>query len=184
MFLPIIMKKNIITILILLSQLYIFPQEIKERTEEIITSAFKEKISLEMQKYAIPADIKSNIEKEVRQRFFDKHVFVYKISNGSSLKGYAILDNVYGKSMPITFLVIFDTSGNIISSDIVKYREPYGGAVSGENWNRQFAGKNDLSGFTVGKDIDGISGATISVNSVTKGIEKLTRLIREIKNRI
>jgi len=36
------------------------------------------------------------------------------------------------------------------------------------------------SDFVVGKDVSGISGATISVNSVTKGIKKLTLLLNEI----
>jgi len=94
------------------------------------------------------------------------------------------LDNVIGKSMPITFFVLLDVEGNIISTNIIKYREPYGGSVSNENWNQQFTGKNSSSDFTVGKSVNGISGATISVNSVTKGIRKITLLYEEIKDDI
>ena len=39
---------------------------------------------------------------------------------------------------------------------------------------------NDSSSYKVGKDISGISGATLSVNSLTKGIHKLSILIHEI----
>jgi Na+-translocating ferredoxin:NAD+ oxidoreductase RnfG subunit len=37
------------------------------------------------------------------------------------------------------------------------------------------------SSDSVFNDIDGISGATISVNSVSKGIHKLTLLLKAIK---
>jgi Na+-translocating ferredoxin:NAD+ oxidoreductase RnfG subunit len=159
-------------------------QEIKERTEELIKKAFAEDVSFTMQKYQIPASLKSKIEKKVGQKFFADHLFIYKIHSAKKLKGIAVLDNVYGKSMPITFLVIFDPDGKIISSNIVKYREPYGGAVTNKGWNQKFEGKNASSGFVVGKDVDAISGATISVNSVAKGINKLALLIEEIKDKI
>ena len=66
-------------------------------------------------------------------------------------------------------------------SEIVKYREQYGGGVKSEDWNEQFEGKDDNSDFTVGKEISSISGATISVNSVTKGIKKLSLIFNELK---
>ena len=86
--------------------------------------------------------------------------------------------------MPITFLVIFDDSGKIILTDIVKYREPYGGAVQNENWTAQFKKKDSNSGYKVGTDIDGITGATISVKSVSKGIYKLSLLYNELKENL
>jgi Na+-translocating ferredoxin:NAD+ oxidoreductase RnfG subunit len=84
--------------------------------------------------------------------------------------------------MPITFRVIFDLDGKIIRSEIVKYREQYGGGVSSDQWNEQFKSKDANSSFNIGSDIAAISGATISVNSVTKGIHKLTLIFNSIKN--
>jgi Na+-translocating ferredoxin:NAD+ oxidoreductase RnfG subunit len=40
------------------------------------------------------------------------------------------------------------------------------------------------SEFKVGKTIDGISGATISTHSVTKGIHKLSLLFPYIENQL
>ena len=105
---------------------------------------------------------------------------MYQIRSDNKLVALGLLDNVKGKAMPITFMVLFDLNGNIISSGIIKYREQYGGAVSNKEWNIQFKHKNSESGFAVGKDVSSISGATISVNSVTKGIHKLTLLINHI----
>ena len=66
--------------------------------------------------------------------------------------------------------------------EIVKYREPYGGQISNKKWLDQFNGKDNSSSYKIGDEISTISGATISVNSITKGIRKLTILISLIGN--
>ena len=157
-----------------------FPQQINDEVKDILISTFGKNSTIKFAKYEIEKNAATKIEKQVKQKFFDSSVYYYQIINNYKINGYALLDNVYGKSLPITFLVLFDNAGNIISSQIVKYREQYGGSVKNPQWNEQFIGKNYSSSFEVGKEINSISGATISVNSVTKGIQKLTLLIKEI----
>jgi Na+-translocating ferredoxin:NAD+ oxidoreductase RnfG subunit len=161
-----------------------YPQEIKLETEASLKKILGEHISLNYEKFIIPTSIKKEVEASSKQKFYSDHIYLYKIHNDNQLKAVAFLDNVYGKSLPITFLVVIDLSGNIIGTDIIKYREPYGGAVQNENWEKQFSGKNSNSNLKVGEDIDAISGATISVNSVTKGIQKILLLYEKIKNLI
>lgn len=166
--------------LAILVSVFVFPQDIKETTEELIKEQFGSDAIYKFEKYKLTKSLKSSIEKKAKQRFFDDEIYLYRIYDKNDLKGYAVLDNVYGKSLPITFLVMFNVSGDVLSSHIVKYREPYGGAVKSERWNDQFVGLNAASEFKVGDNIDSISGATISVNSVTKGIMKTALLIEEI----
>ncbi len=161
-----------------------FAQEIKERTETIITKSFGKDVNFAFRKYTLPSNIKRKIEYKVKQKFYRDLLYIYKISVQDTVIAYGFLDNVIGKSMPITFFVLLDVEGNIISTNIIKYRESYGVAVSNKNWNEQFSGKNSNSDFTIGESVNGISGATISVNSVTKGIRKITLLYEEIKDDI
>ena len=156
--------------------------EIKDRSEEIINSTFSGPVYNDAQKYIIPDDLKSEAQKKCNQKFSKDYVYFWEIKEAGSLKAIAVLDNVYGKSMPITFMVIFDLDGKIIRSEIVKYREQYGGGVSSDQWNEQFKSKDANSSFNIGSDIAAISGATISVNSVTKGIRKLTLIFNSLKN--
>ena len=79
-----------------------------------------------------------------------------------------------------TFMVIFNKQGSIIQTDIVKYRETIGGEIQNKSWIDQFISLNNKSNFSPGGDIDGISGATISVNAVRKGVQKLTLLAEYI----
>jgi len=178
-----VLLKIIIVIVLLLSAFSenIFPQEIKEEVREIITNTFNKDVQYDYEKYIIPDSLKTKVENTTQQKFFSESVYILKIFDEEILSGVALLDNVYGKDMPITFLVIFEDSGKIILADIVKYREPYGAAVQNKNWTAQFKKKESNSGFSVGDDIDGITGATISVKSVTKGIYKLSLLYKEIK---
>jgi Na+-translocating ferredoxin:NAD+ oxidoreductase RnfG subunit len=159
----------------------IFPQEIKEEVNNIITNTFNKDVQFDYEKYIIPDSLKMKVENIAQQKFFSESIYILKIFYEDILSGVALLDNVYGKEMPITFIVIFDYPGEIILADIVKYREPYGGAVQNENWTAQFNKKDSNSGYNVGTDIDGITGATISVKSVTKGIYKLSLLYNELK---
>lgn len=177
-------KLNIAILLYFSLGILIYPQSIKKKTFDIIHSELGKDVEIISSKFKIPLNIKSRVEKEVRQRFYSDVVYIFKISKTDSVFSIGILDNVYGKSMPITFLVLFNTEGNILSTNVIKYREPYGGGVKIKSWNNQFKGKNSKSNYKIGEDIDSISGATISVRSLTKGIRKLTLLYREIKSKL
>lgn len=155
--------------------------EIKQRSQELITKQFGTETTMNFRKLDLTPDSKKRIEIMVGQRFFRNSIYTWKISINNTTVGYALLDNVIGKSLPITFLVIFNLEGIILSTHVVKYRESIGGEISNWRWNRQFPGRNYQSSFSVGNDIDGISGATISVNAMTRGIHKLTLLMEIIR---
>lgn len=155
-------------------------QDIQDKVRVSLLNCFGENSQIIFEKFTLTSQLRNSIEKKVGQKFFSNEIYLYKIYNEKKIIGYGLLDNVYGKSLPITFLVMYDSEGKILCSEIIKYREPYGGAVQSKEWNDQFKGKNVNSDFQPGKDISGISGATISVNSLTKGIKKLTLLLNEI----
>ena len=154
---------------------------IKDDAESIINGYFGEGSSLIFRKIELEKAIKFPIEKEVKQRFYSSFVYAWTVTQNDSIEGYALLDNVKGKSMPITFIVLYNTDGSVVHSAVVKYREPIGGEVGRQSWLDQFLGKNSSSVYD---EIDAISGATISVNSVTRGIHKLTLLLNVIKDEL
>lgn len=157
---------------------------IRQEAEQKISLVFNSADSqLVFSKFSINKAIKKKVENSTRQRFFKSFVYTWKIFENDSLAGIAILDNVYGKSMPITFLVMFDPDGKIISSEVIKYREQIGGNVSAKSWLNQFNGKDKAAGYAPGTDIDTITGATISVNAMAKGIKKLALLFPYIHNK-
>ena len=150
---------------------------ITDKALSTIKQTFPNKISIKHNLYQIDKKTLKEIQNTVRQKFFRKEVNCWHIMNDDSTHYYAILDNVKGKSLPITFLTIFDENKKVFDSSIIKYREAYGGEIASKSWLNQFLSYTDSSNYNVGDAISGISGATISVNSVTKGINKLSILI-------
>ncbi|MBU1100188.1 MAG: FMN-binding protein [Bacteroidetes bacterium] len=158
--------------------------EISDRTELTIKEYFGSDINLSKYKISLSQEIRVTIQNECRQKFFSDYIYVWKIDHKDHTTHYAVLDNVMGKTQPITFLVIFDSRGMITNSSVVKYREQHGGGVKEAHWLDQFIGLNGLSEFELGKNIDSISGATISSRSMTLGIRKLSLLFNYLKEKV
>lgn len=157
-------------------------QSLKDKSAQRVRSFFADSTHLIFNKIKIPAKIKRMVESRAQQKFYRDQLYCWKVVNKDSVLAYAFLDNVNGKSLPITFLVILDSSGAVINTQIIKYREPYGGAVSSAHWQNQFKGKNSTSKFKVGHQIDAISGATISVHALAKGVKKIVLLYPLLKS--
>ncbi len=171
------MSLRVIVFSLLLAVSLTWPSSIQEDAQKAIEEVLAVKTGdISFSKYQIPPPIKKKIEQKAGQKFFRPEVYLWSIEKeGKAYK--ALLDNVLGKALPITFMVIFDPENKIVHSQIIRYREPIGGAVENLNWNKQFVGMNKDSKFKVGDTIDGISGATISVRQVSKGIYKLCELV-------
>src|SRR5205823_2791049 len=86
--------------------------------------------------------------------------------------GYALVDEEMGKHQPITFLVAMDGQARIKSMQVLVYRERYGGAVRLPRFTEQFKGKTGKDPLRVGRDIDAVSGATISSKALSLGARK------------
>ena len=157
---------------------------IRDATEKYIISQFDVDVSINMHTLKLDAKLKALVQNRVKQRFYRDELYYWTISNNDTTIAYALMDNVLGKAMPITFLVILNNEGSILATEVIKYREAYGGEVGNKNWLAQFTNSTDTAQFKVGKNIDGISGATISVNSLSKGIQKIATLFPLIKDKL
>ena len=169
---------------LLISAILFGGSPIKDASEVFITSQFGDSVSIKMNTLHLNAELKSQVQNTAQQVFYRDELYYWTISKNDSTLAHAFLDNVLGKSMPITFLVLLNTEGEIISSEIIKYREAYGGEVGNKNWLSQFIHFSDTSDYSVGKEIDGISGATISVNSLSRGIRKIALLYPLVKDEL
>tara|TARA_B100001013_G_scaffold286511_1_gene186323 strand:- start:384 stop:911 length:528 start_codon:yes stop_codon:yes gene_type:complete len=158
--------------------------DIKMSCEEYLFNLYSDSTDIRMNIFKLDKGVKKKVENQVKQRFYRDKLYYWTISQGDTTIAYAFLDNVLGKSMPITFLVILNINGDIINANVIKYREAYGGEVGNKGWLQQFINSNKNSSYTIGKDIDGISGATISVKSMAKGIQKIVALYPLIHNQL
>ena len=88
-----------------------------------------------------------------------------------------------GYSGPIDVLVGMDLRGTIADIKVLYYRESYksirGDFINSEYFPDQFKAKNIVDGFRVGRDIDGISRATISSWAVARGVRNAARRVAQ-----
>ncbi len=77
------------------------------------------------------------------------------------------------------YFILFDTSAKIIAVNIYNYQASHGQEITIKSWLNQFIGYDGSSELNVGKNIDAISGATISVNSITNDISNKTKMLKK-----
>ena len=171
------------SILIILTS-FLSAGDIKSVCEEHLLSLYPKNTDIRMHILTLDKQIKKKVENHVKQKFYRDKLYYWTISQADSTIAYAFLDNVIGKSMPITFMVIVNIDGDIINANVIKYREAYGSEVGNKGWLQQFINFNNISTYNIDKDIDGISGATISVKSMSKGIQKIAALHPIIQNQL
>ncbi len=77
------------------------------------------------------------------------------------------------------YFILFDSTYTIRQVQIFNYQATHGQEVTAKNWLKQFVGYSGKSALTVGKDVDAISGATISVDAIAFDIEHKTGLLKQ-----
>ncbi|MBT3294649.1 MAG: FMN-binding protein [Verrucomicrobia bacterium] len=74
-----------------------------------------------------------------------------------------------GRHGRIETLVLADPTLHVISVTVLKHREQHGKGIVHASFLDQFRGKTATDFWRVGKDVDGISGATVSSRAVASG---------------
>ncbi len=83
--------------------------------------------------------------------------------------GYVLFDHQIGKSYPISYMVVLNLDGTVRDVEILVYREPRGWEVRYPSFMDQFTGSTADTDF---RNINTITGATLSVNAMVKGVSR------------
>lgn len=78
------------------------------------------------------------------------------------------------------YFILFDTTASIQKIHIYDYQASRGHAITSKSWLKQFKNYQGEKMLTYGKDIDAVSGATISATSLIKEINYQTPILRKI----
>ncbi|RIH64921.1 FMN-binding protein [Mariniphaga sediminis] len=137
------------------------------------------------------------IEKKINDQIFhhDKF-FSIQTRNDSGLKGYLHYGRVKtcragGCDAPTAdpasfdseyfdYFIIFDPDLSVQMIKVFNYQASYGHEISANGWLNQFRGFTGKKSLEVGKDIDAISGATVSVHAITDDVQWKTKLFQEM----
>jgi len=152
------------------------PKNIQKKVDKAIKSAFN------IEAFALkPMVFSSEITNTLPVKFAENNLF--KINSSDKHIGYAYVAKAKSKTDDFDYLVLFDADLVIIKSKVLIYREDYGGEIGSKRWLKQFIGKTQNDKLKYGDNIAAISGATISVRSMTKAVNDLLISIKILYNK-
>jgi H+/Na+-translocating ferredoxin:NAD+ oxidoreductase subunit G len=124
-------------------------------------------------------NIKQRMGKTLTSLWEDSYVtFVAK--KGETILGYAVIVEEIGKHRPITFIVGVGSDHKIKDAALMVYREAYGGEVRDRRFLQQYKGKQLKDPLLPYRDIQNVSGATMSVEAIGRGSKKALALVEMV----
>lgn len=79
------------------------------------------------------------------------------------------------------YFIFFDESKSVRLVEVFNYQATHGYEVTARGWLKQFVGFSGNDTLIVNKDIDGITGATISVYAITLDVQEKTKILKSMK---
>lgn len=105
---------------------------------------------------------------------------IVSLFSTGELVGYLVYMHAPSKFDTFDLGVFYTKDLHISSVKLLAYREDHGGEVGSKRWLKQFIGLGKDDPIRLNNDIQGISGATISCESATKGIQQSTAFLNQI----
>ncbi len=78
------------------------------------------------------------------------------------------------------YFILFDTVGTVRLVRVFNYEATHGQEITSRGWLKQFTGYSGPETLEVGKNIDAISGATVSVYAITLDVQDKTKRLQKV----
>ena len=127
----------------------------------------------------LTSEKKTQIEERIGWKFPEESFDVYIGETGAQIDGYALIQHTIGKHKPMTYMVGVDHTGACTNVEVLVFREAKGSEVRTKRFNVQYEGKTVHDPVRINKDIINISGATMSVRSISAGVKRVLVLVDE-----
>ena len=150
------------------------PKHLQNRMDKVIKKTYEVE-SFELKEKLFDAIVISALDAQFNNNNF------FELYFNEELQGYTYLSKAPSKTDQFDYLVLFNTDLEIVKTSVLIYREDYGGEIGSKRWLQQFTTKSVEDSFKVGQSIDAISGATISVNSMTHAMDNLMQSLKTLK---
>jgi len=133
-------------------------------------------------KKVVPSN--DELKEKIRQRMgktktslWEDSYVTFVARKADAILGYAVIVEEIGKHRSITFVVGVGTDRKIKDAALMVYREAYGGEVRDRRFLRQYEGKDLKDPLLPFRDIQNISGATMSVEAIGRGSKKALAVV-------
>jgi hypothetical protein len=147
--------------------------------EEALKLMFPKSDRIRKDLIRLTSEKKTQIEEKIGWKFPEESFEVYIGETGNKIDGYALPHNTIGKHKHMTYMVGVDAKGACSNVELLVFREAKGSEVRTKRFNVQYEGKTIHDPIRINKDIINISGATMSVRSISAGVKRVLVLVDE-----
>jgi hypothetical protein len=103
---------------------------------------------------------------------------IFTVREADRVLGFVVVVEEIGKHRPITFAVGINLDGAVRDLAVLAYREAYGGEVKERRFLKQYAGQMGSAPLQPYRDIQNISGATLSVEATGRAVKKAVAVLK------
>ena len=105
---------------------------------------------------------------------------ISEIRGSSGLLGYCVESELVSRSGPFMIRVFLDKQLIVKQANVISYPWQRGRNVRRWEFTNQFEGKGLEDAIEIGKDIDAMTGATISSRVMADGVREAVKLLKRI----
>jgi Na+-translocating ferredoxin:NAD+ oxidoreductase RnfG subunit len=147
--------------------------------EQALKIIFPKAQKIQAEELRLTPDQKMRIEDRIGWRFPEEKFKVFMSETNGKVDSYAVIQETIGKHRPITYIVGITAEGKVFDVEIMVYRESKGSEVRRKRFNAQYEGKTVQDPIRINKDIINVTGATMSVRSISAGVKRALVLVDE-----
>lgn len=164
---------------------YLTPQEMVQEDiyltpEDAAKLTFPESDSIRLEVITLTEDQKRLIEERIGWQFPESTFDCFIGETNGEIDGWAFIQHTIGKHKAMTYMVGVDPDGEVTNVEVLVFRESRGSEVRKKRFNYQYHGKTIEDPVRINRDIINISGATMSVRSMSAGVKRVLVLAHEL----
>lgn len=140
--------------------------------KEALDLAFPEADRIEEHTHVLTGAQVERIQSRARSRLDSRLVSIYSGWQGDRLLGHAHIDVHTVRTKPEGFMVVLGPDGRVRQVRVLAFYEPLEYLPS-QRWYDGFMGKGRDDALRLGRDVDAVSGATLSARAATEGVRRM-----------
>lgn len=109
-----------------------------------------------------------------------KYIYIGRVNSCRAGGCNTISNSTEGDYEYFDYFILFTENKTVEMVKVYNYQATHGHEITVKGWLKQFIGYKGKKDLQVGKDIDAIAGATISVHGITADVQHKTGLLGKI----
>ncbi len=146
-----------------------------KKTQKLMVEALDEAFG----KHSNP-DFKEVLNLPATEEHHPLQIFEFTDTGTNQSTGWVCLSEGLGRYDTFDYLVVYDNTRTIALVKISAYRSSHGYQITSKKWLSKFKGVKASEKIEIGKEVDAISGATLSSFGLVKSLNQVNEAVNKL----